>query len=70
MLYYLLLLKKRSQKRGKIKTKNRKITSKLRKKCLCPWPVTDKATKYRVYLIKHFREAFCQMVKHLIAANF
>ena len=45
MLYYLLLLKKRSQKRGKIKTKNQKITSKLRKKCLCAWPVTDKATK-------------------------
>ena len=28
------------------------------------------ATKYRVYSVKHFGEAFCKKVKNAIATNF
>ena len=65
-VYYFLT--KGLTKRVKIKLKNPKITKKLRKKCLRV--VVGYHHGYRVCSVKYFQEAFCRMVKTLIAIDF
>ena len=49
--------------------RNAKVTKKFRKSVIV-LPVTAVATKYGVYSLKYFREAFYQVFKNLIDVNF